>query len=174
MLTVTSKNGYSGLSQWNKLSRQEKDNYKEENKEIRSNRVQKVATYKNGTEIKDLWEEPWVNRFKEAGKVEDFKDAQREVCKEIYWNSALTICRDYNICTDRGIGIVLDRTVNQGAGGCRSLVKKIFKIKTDRTVEEELSLLKEIKNNWRETHFIYDRVDKILKTSDFNNQQYVF
>ncbi len=47
LLVLTSKSGSSGLSTWNSLSKEEKDNYKSQSIEIRSNRVQKIATIKN-------------------------------------------------------------------------------------------------------------------------------
>ncbi|WP_161636324.1 hypothetical protein [Saccharicrinis fermentans] len=73
LLSVTGKSGASGLSKWWGLSKTEKNEYKNNNTEIRSDRVQKIATAKNGSELKDLWEEPWVTRFKEAGKEEDLR-----------------------------------------------------------------------------------------------------
>ncbi len=173
LLSVTSKVGISGHTQWNNLSATQKSQYKQENKEIRSVRVQKISTTKNGNIYKDLWELFWVDKFIEAGKVEEFKDAQREVAIEVYWKGALKICKDYNIFTDRGIAIVFDRTINQGAGGCRSLVKKIFKKYEDRTVEEEIKLLEAIRDNWEKTNFVYARVNKILSTSEFSNQLYI-
>ncbi|GAF05404.1 hypothetical protein [Saccharicrinis fermentans] len=85
----------------------------------------------------------------------------------------MKICKEYKICTDRGLAIVFDRTVNQGAAGCRSLINRIFKTKENKTVDEELDLLYKVRDNWKKSNFIYKRIDDILKTSDFNNQQYI-
>jgi hypothetical protein len=37
-------------------------------------RVQKVAVKKNG-DLKHIWESPWLDRFKEAGKIKIFQEA---------------------------------------------------------------------------------------------------
>ncbi len=68
---------------------------------------------------------------------------------------------------------MFDRTVNQGAGGCPNLIDSFFTKNQDMTVEEEIKLLESIRDNWSETHFIYKRVNSILTTTDFINQQYI-
>lgn len=69
----------------------------------------------------DLWEEPWVSRFKKAGTLEVFQRAQRKgICKRL--NRILDPDREFNVWdfgfTSQGeIAVLFDISVQFGLGG---------------------------------------------------------
>ena len=76
----------------------------------------------------DLWKEPWVSRFRAAGKTQLLQDAQLKVAVNLYFNGMLRrSARPYGICSEKGLTILLDRTVQLGGGGCRKLLDRYCK-----------------------------------------------
>src|SRR5262249_27193227 len=66
----------------------------------RSARVQPV----DGT---DLWEEPWLSRFREAGKHRPFQAAQNQLASEGYLDPMLTFAKWLGLDTDRALTLVV-------------------------------------------------------------------
>ena len=73
----------------------------------RSARVQPVAG-------KDLWDEPWLARFREAGKHGAFQAAQLEMASKAFLEPMLPMARSLRLTTDRALAMLLDRAVDMG------------------------------------------------------------
>lgn len=67
----------------------------------------------------DLWQEPWVSRFRAAGDVPSFQAAQRTLAAEHFLVPMLTFAGWLGLNTDRALSIVFDRAIQQGKGGAR-------------------------------------------------------
>lgn len=67
----------------------------------------------------DLWEEPWVARFAEAGRHVPFQAAQNEMAATLYIAPVLPFASWFGLNTDRALTIVADRSVQLGPGGAR-------------------------------------------------------
>lgn len=78
----------------------------------RGPRVQPVA----GT---DLWEEPWVSRFKAAGAVPAFKAAQNQLTAELFLAPLLPVAAGFGLTTERALCLVLDRAIVLGEQGAK-------------------------------------------------------
>jgi hypothetical protein len=78
----------------------------------RSARVQPVA----GT---DLWQEPWLSRFRTAGANPRFQAAQRELAARAYLDPMLRFAGWLGLSTERALTMAADRSVQMGPGGAR-------------------------------------------------------
>ena len=81
----------------------------------RSNRVQPVGGH-------DLWEEPWLSRFREAGEHAPFQAAQNELANSIFIEPMLQYCQWCGLDTERAVCAVVDRAIHMGKGGARSWI----------------------------------------------------
>jgi hypothetical protein len=84
-----------------------------------------------------LWEEPWVSRFKEAGKIPKFQEVQVSSALSTYFDSAIKkIIVPYNIRTEKGMAIAVDRSVQSGPGnGAKSLFDSYYAKTTGTEIE---------------------------------------
>lgn len=73
----------------------------------RSARVQPVAG-------KDLWEEPWVGRFRAAAQVPAFQAAQNQLAAQLYLDPVAPYMADLGLGSPRGLAIAYDRVVDMG------------------------------------------------------------
>ena len=91
----------------------------------RSTRVQKVAGA-------DLWEEPWVSRFRTAAEYPAFQAAQNQLTAELYLDPVLPYADWLGIASERGIAILFDRAMQMGvAPGMKIVVDAVGPIKTE-------------------------------------------
>ncbi|MGG1943820.1 hypothetical protein AB1286_03305 [Trinickia sp. NRRL B-1857] len=104
-IDVPGVNYASGLEHWHAISGTKdgkaiaKDAAKDSlpvGSEIRGKRVQPIAITVGGAK-QDLWEGTWAQRFKDAGKVTDFQEAQLEYAVDQYLNPTLSFCKTNNI-----------------------------------------------------------------------------
>lgn len=162
LLKIATASGKSGQELFQSNGGKKKaDKLREDKKEFFGSRVKKIAIKKGGPE-KHLWEKPWVDRFEKAGKIEVFQRAQDEVAISDFLEPALSICKDFNIQTAKGVVITFDRCVNQGVGGCRKLYTNLFGNVKFIDAENELKSLVKIRDHWSSKHFIHIRINKIL------------
>ncbi|WP_242395903.1 M23 family metallopeptidase [Anaeromyxobacter oryzisoli] len=99
--------GHSGLTKWGKDGRPSSGDY-------RGSRVRPIP-FTPGGPAEDLWTGSWKAAFYEAAKHDECKRAQRTIAYRNYFDDALKVCRDWNVRSDRGIAIALDRTIQQGS-----------------------------------------------------------
>jgi hypothetical protein len=78
----------------------------------RSARVQPVAGA-------DLWQEPWLSRFRTAAANPRFQAAQRELAAHAYLDPMLQFARWLGLDTERALTMVVDRSIQMGLGGAR-------------------------------------------------------
>jgi hypothetical protein len=83
-----------------------------ESEDGRSSRTQPVAGA-------DLWEEPWLSRFREAGNVVEFQAAQNELAATAFLDPILRFAGDLGLDTDRALAMAYDRAVQMGVNGAR-------------------------------------------------------
>jgi hypothetical protein len=67
----------------------------------------------------DLWEQPWIDRFRAAGNVESFQAAQNELAATGFVDPMLPFCGNLGLDTDRALTMAVDRAVQMGVGGAR-------------------------------------------------------
>ena len=63
-----------------------------------------------------LWVDPWLGRFRAAGKVTYVQAAQNQHAVEIYVDSILPIARALDCKSTRGLALLIDRVVHMGVG----------------------------------------------------------
>jgi len=78
----------------------------------RSARVQPVAGA-------DLWQEPWVSRFRAAAQNEKFKAAQREIAARGYLDPMLEFAGWLGLNSERALTMTVDRAIQMGVGGAK-------------------------------------------------------
>ena len=101
----------------------------------RSARVQPVGG-------SDLWEEPWVARFREAGNYAPFQAAQNQLAAEIFLDPVIPYSHWLGLNTERGIAVLYDRAVQMGVGGgMRFAVNAVGPIQTDAQRADALRAL---------------------------------
>ena len=83
----------------------------------RSARVQQVAGA-------DLWDEPWVSRFRAAGGVEAFRAAQRELAARAYLDPMLQFAGWMGLDSERALTIAVDRAIQMGVHGARRWISE--------------------------------------------------
>jgi hypothetical protein len=76
-------------------------------------------------EGKDLWEQPWVARFIEAGHNPAFQAAQIEMAMEDYLEPTFVrICLPWGIESAKGIAILTDRAVHSSRTGAERVIRQ--------------------------------------------------
>jgi len=73
----------------------------------RSSRLQQV----NGAE---LWQEPWISRFREAGYHKPFQAVQNKLAAELFLDPMLRFADWLGLNTERGLAILMDRAAELG------------------------------------------------------------
>lgn len=67
----------------------------------------------------DLWREPWLSRFAQAGSVPEFQAAQLQLASDLFIDPMLRFAGWLGLNTDRALAMVVDRAVQMGVGGAR-------------------------------------------------------
>lgn len=134
LVHITTAEDKPGQTRFKELDATEQNRRRKTGEEIRSARVQPIAVTKGG-EKKDLWEEPWLSRFKQAGLDEEFQDAQLLYAVNRYINEAdnlkhkmiIHFLKECQIQTALGIALVVDRAIQTGAKNAPGTIRKIAK-----------------------------------------------
>ncbi|HYE41373.1 MAG TPA: hypothetical protein VEB23_15655, partial [Ramlibacter sp.] len=71
---------------------------------------------------KRLWEEPWLSRFRRAGRHPPFQGAQNELAASLYVQPVVGVCRQIGLDSEQGLAMVIDRAVQMGADGALAWV----------------------------------------------------
>jgi len=173
LITVTNTPGKSALQQYYEAGGKAKaDEMRSKGIEFYSSRTKEIAIELNSIDKKHLWQSPWLERFVTAGKEPVFQDVQRKLAIRDFLNPALEICRTYNIRTEKGIALAFDRTVNHGFGASKAIFKKYTGGKQVDGVEEEIQLIKKIRDHWNAENMFHIRIDKILTLNELTKDTY--
>lgn len=94
---------------------------------------------------KDLWEEPWVTRFWQAGQHRPFQAAQNQLASEGYLDTMLLFARWLGLDTDRALTMVVDRAVQMGVNGARQwIIDAVGPVQTPAQRRLALTALKHV------------------------------
>lgn len=89
---------------------------------------------------KDLWESPWRERFEQAGRHVPFQRVQRDMANAQYLQPMLErVARPYAIRSQKGLCVLLDRSVQLGPAGCARLVRQVWGAQRARGEREDQS-----------------------------------
>lgn len=73
-----------------------------------------------------LWAEPWVSRFRAAGREPRLQAVQLRQAKEgPYFQAALASARELGFVTERSVALMMDTAVQQGPGFAKTLAKRV-------------------------------------------------
>jgi hypothetical protein len=100
--------------------------------EGRSARVQPV-------ESNDLWEEPWIGRFKKAAEHAPFQAAQNQLAATLFLDPVVPLAHTLGIATERGLAMLFERSREVGADGAASFA--VEALETARTEAERMGAL---------------------------------
>jgi hypothetical protein len=101
----------------------------------RSARVQPVAGA-------DLWQEPWLSRFRTAGANPRFQAAQRELAARAYLDPMLRFAGWLGLSTERALTMVADRSIQMGLGGARRwIISAVGPLGAEATRRQALAAL---------------------------------
>jgi hypothetical protein len=101
----------------------------------RSARVQPVG----GT---DLWQEPWISRFRRAGQHAPFQSVQNEMGARIYLEPMRLFCHWLGLNTLRAFALCVDRSVQMGSGGARAwIIRAVGPVSTPALQAQALASL---------------------------------
>jgi hypothetical protein len=90
-----------------------------------------------------LWHEPWVSRFRTAGRIPEFQAAQNEQAIEGYFNPNLAFAAALGFTSERALAMLYDRCINMGnSGGRRFVAQAVTPVKDDATLQKALQALK--------------------------------
>jgi hypothetical protein len=90
----------------------------------------------------DLWQEPWLSRFRAAGAHPSFQAAQNEFAARAFVDPMLGFAAAFGMNTERALAMVCDRAVQQGPRGARRwLAGAIGPIQTDAQRQQALGAL---------------------------------
>lgn len=64
----------------------------------------------------DLWQEPWLSRFREAGCHKPFQAVQNKLAAELYLDPMLRFAGWMGLNTERALAIAMDRAAELGVG----------------------------------------------------------
>lgn len=103
----------------------------------RSSRVQPLGG-------KDLWEQPWVSRFKEAANHEVFRKSQRKWVASRYLEPALEVAELYNLDSKGDLAVIFDIAIQFGVYGMKKRVRRALKPKGNSTDYDKSDILKVI------------------------------
>jgi len=89
-----------------------------------------------------LWEEPWISRFREAGRIPEFQAAQNEIAIEGYFDPNLRFAAALGFDSDRSLAMLYDRCIGLGnAGGRRFVAKAVTPARDDASLQRALKAL---------------------------------
>lgn len=90
----------------------------------------------------DLWDEPWVSRFRDAGAEPAFQAAQNELAATLFIDPMLPFAGDLGLDTDRALAIVADRAAQLGCERAKQwIVAAAGPIQTDAIRQQALAAL---------------------------------
>ncbi len=90
----------------------------------------------------DLWQEPWLSRFRRAGREPVFQEVQKRAALDLYFTPMLRRSAiPYGIESETGLTILLDRSIQLGPSGCAKLIRRCWKDREGRTEPELFALL---------------------------------
>ncbi|HEY6911666.1 MAG TPA: hypothetical protein VI356_19970 [Myxococcales bacterium] len=72
-----------------------------------------------------LWDPAWVTKFREAGRITIFQEAQREVADQLFLLPNLQLAGWLGMNTARALAMLFDRCVQMGPGGGPSWILKV-------------------------------------------------
>jgi hypothetical protein len=91
----------------------------------------------------DLWEEPWLSRFRQAGKHRPFQAAQNELAATLFLDPMLRFAGWLGLDTERALSVVVDRGVQMGVGGAqRWIIGAVGPAQTAAQRQQALAALK--------------------------------
>jgi hypothetical protein len=70
----------------------------------------------------DLWREPWLSRFRQAGQHVPFQAAQNQLAAEAFLDPMLRFAGWLGLDTERALAMVVDRAIQMGRGGAASWI----------------------------------------------------
>jgi hypothetical protein len=123
----------------------------------RSRRVQPIGGH-------DLWEEPWITRFREAGRDEEFQDCQRRLAISNYMMPALATCKELGLKSERALAFAFDRSVHFGTSGARNSFRMHFIKNPNEFLVMQAYVDKFKGDRWQH------RVDKINETTELSDR----
>jgi hypothetical protein len=89
-----------------------------------------------------LWQEPWITRFREAGRIPEFQAAQNEVAIEEYFDPNLGFAAALGLDSDRALAMVFDRCVDLGnAAGRRFVIDAVTPLRDEAAIARALQAL---------------------------------
>jgi hypothetical protein len=101
----------------------------------RSQRVQPVGGA-------DLWREPWLSRFRQAGQHVPFQAAQNQLAAESFLDPMLKFAGWMGLDTERALAMAVDRAIQMGGGGAaRWIISVAGPIQTDALRGQALAAL---------------------------------
>lgn len=114
----------------------------------------------------DLWQPPWIERFTAAGKEPLFQNVQRREAERLYFGPMLRrAALPFDVRSEKGLCVLLDRTVQLGPAGCAKLLERAWPTAT-RALDEprRFAILSEAvqKSFWAH------RVRKLLERNDLS------
>lgn len=113
----------------------------------------------------DLWKSPWVEKFIKAGYEPDFQKAQLEIAVENVFNSMLIKSAiPYNICSEKGLCILFDRSVQMGTSGCASMLNKHLNGKNNMSEEARFNYLLSKYSNVHWSH----RIRSLIQSNELS------
>jgi len=90
----------------------------------------------------DLWEEPWISRFRQAGQIADFQSVQNEYAAKTFLDPMVRFAGDLGLDTDRALTMVVDRAVQMGVQGARHwIIAAVGPISTPALRQQALAAL---------------------------------
>jgi len=73
-----------------------------------------------------LWKRPWTARFKEAGRNEVFRAAQRRMAREgTHFQGAIKAAQIVGVATERSLALFFDTAVQQGPGAATKVATQV-------------------------------------------------
>jgi hypothetical protein len=90
----------------------------------------------------DLWEEPWISRFRQAGQVIAFQSAQNELAATSFVDPMIGFAGDLGLDTDRALTMAVDRAIQMGVAGARQWIcAAVGPISTTQVRQQALAAL---------------------------------
>ncbi len=90
----------------------------------------------------DLWREPWLSRFRQAGRHVPFQAAQNQLAAESFLDPMLKFAGWMGLDTERALAMVVDRAIQMGRGGAtRWIISAAGPIQTDALRGQALAAL---------------------------------
>jgi hypothetical protein len=90
----------------------------------------------------DLWQEPWLSRFRQAGKHRPFQAAQNELAATLFLDPMLRFASWLGLDTERALSVVVDRAVQMGTGGAqRWIIGAVGPVQTAAQRQQSLAAL---------------------------------